>query len=258
MSSHEKWFLNRSFNPMLMKGESRSLSDRLRFFLGKLVTKSVSGRFWGSTVIPINYAIDSSTQILSGEEVLGFAQRSPIKAIGDCYCRKTYGNKYNLPMRTCLFFSDSVILEDLLQKDGMSNLNLAKVSYDEIKRTLEECEKVGLVHQTVYFPSKDTVYVICNCHPSSCVMLQGMIKYGVKSVVKSKFIVSFSRDTCIGCGKCVERCYFGANIEKGKMIEYDYLKCFGCGLCVTSCPTKSRILVRRGGRILKFPMMTSK
>lgn len=42
---------------------------------------------------------------------------------------------------------------------------------------------------------------------------------------------------CIGCGKCVEVCKFGAiSINEAGVSSVDEEKCIACGMCVKSCP----------------------
>lgn len=44
---------------------------------------------------------------------------------------------------------------------------------------------------------------------------------------------------CIGCGKCVELCKFGAvSIGAAGIAEIDEEKCIACGRCVGECPQK--------------------
>lgn len=44
---------------------------------------------------------------------------------------------------------------------------------------------------------------------------------------------------CIGCGKCVEACRFGAiSISDTGVADVDEEKCIGCGMCVRACPQK--------------------
>ena len=58
----------------------------------------------------------------------------------------------------------------------------------------------------------------------------------VPLVAQSAFIsVQDSSGECSNCGKCSQRCYFGARIMKDGKLRYNPDLCYGCGLCVTSC-----------------------
>ena len=47
-------------------------------------------------------------------------------------------------------------------------------------------------------------------------------------------------ETCLGCGRCIARCRYGAlqRNEQGKAVANDFL-CEGCGLCLKVCPVKA-------------------
>ena len=41
---------------------------------------------------------------------------------------------------------------------------------------------------------------------------------------------------CIGCGKCMRTCQFGAITVKNGLAQVDPQKCTACGQCVEACP----------------------
>ena len=43
-------------------------------------------------------------------------------------------------------------------------------------------------------------------------------------------------ETCIGCGKCFEKCRFGAIKKQGDKYFSDVYACEGCGVCAYVCP----------------------
>lgn len=56
----------------------------------------------------------------------------------------------------------------------------------------------------------------------------------------------FFPDRCIGCGRCVDVCSFGAaHRDENGRIEHDPSRCRGCGNCVDICNTVARQLFGR-------------
>ena len=64
----------------------------------------------------------------------------------------------------------------------------------------------------------------------------------------------FRSESCIGCGKCVERCPVKAmTLNSDDEAVYNRENCFGCGLCVTTCPTDALLLERKPDDQLTLP-----
>jgi heterodisulfide reductase subunit A-like polyferredoxin len=57
-------------------------------------------------------------------------------------------------------------------------------------------------------------------------------------------VVAVDEEKCTSCGRCVERCHFGANSLNGSGLV-DLAKCYGCGLCVSTCAGEARQMVKR-------------
>ena len=70
------------------------------------------------------------------------------------------------------------------------------------------------------------------------------LKYDIPMVRGSGFVAGIGdKDRCIYCGKCAERCLFGAALQvddSAPVIEE--ASCLGCGLCVGSCPAEIRFM----------------
>ncbi len=65
-------------------------------------------------------------------------------------------------------------------------------------------------------------------------------------VAQSAFIAHQKEPSlCIGCGKCVTRCYFNARNMIGERVQYNPQQCYGCGLCISTCPVNAIELQRR-------------
>jgi Uncharacterized Fe-S center protein len=51
-----------------------------------------------------------------------------------------------------------------------------------------------------------------------------------------------AHSVCVGCGKCVENCRFGA-ISLDEKSTIDHTKCVGCGRCIRFCPNNAVMMV---------------
>ncbi|MFX0069556.1 MAG: DUF362 domain-containing protein [Candidatus Hermodarchaeota archaeon] len=191
---------------------------------------------WGGKIVPLNININLETKFLPTQEVVEILNRSNVAGIGWCYCRSVQ-RKYNEPncnhpLYTCIHLGFGKSLYEIPHK----SYNLKKVSKQEILELLEDCDKRGLIHQLIYFPSPQFYYIICNCCPCCCVVLNKFLKSGSPQIINSDFIAITDSNKCDGCGECESWCYFGArHISKNRLV-FDSTKCFGCGICVSKCP----------------------
>ena len=225
----------------------------LRFFDIKLNINTIiiaSGYIfknrWGGKVIPLDVNLDVETKFLPSQEILSLLSRSKVTGISTCDCRETqrkYSDTPNCdhPINTCIHIGFGKSLREIPNKSE----NLVKVSKREIKKLLEESDRRGLVHQIIYFPNPLFYYVVCNCCPCCCVIMNKFLKSGSPQMIKSDFMAFTNINKCINCGICEEYCNFGARKFHKEKLAFlpDY--CFGCGLCVSKCPEKAIILKKK-------------
>jgi len=221
----------------LMLEAFRLLDIKLNINTIQLVNRYIFKSRWGGKVIPLNANLDVETKFLPSQEILALLSRSKVTGISNCYCRETqrkHSDTKNCdhPIKTCIHIGFGKSLREIPYKSE----NLEKVSKREIKRLLEECDKRGLVHQIIFFPNPLFYYVVCNCCPCCCVIMNKFLKSGSPQMIKSDFIAYTDTNKCNNCGICVQRCNFGARkINDDRLIFFqDY--CFGCGMCVSECP----------------------
>lgn len=196
------------------------------------------GSIESAVTVPVNLRFDGKQRILDLSEMEKILREAKVISLGDCGCRRKL-HRCDSPLDTC--FSLDKGAEDLIAKGVAKKVSLAE-ALDALKRSHE----AGLVHVSYTFHDKDKAGIVCSCCSCCCQSLSALIRFGVPgAVVASKYIAETNRETCIDCGKCVERCQFKArHLENGKL-SYDKTRCFGCGLCVSTCPTGSVSLVAR-------------
>ena len=197
-------------------------------------------KFYGSRVIPLNKNLSTTLLVSPTEEIMNIVRRLSAVSIGYCYCRVKNHNCDN-PVWTCLHVGTGKYLAEL-----ENEIPLRASSIEEVEKLLHKADKLGLVHQLITAPSNDYFYVICNCCPCCCTMLQAASALGPKrAAISSSFVAQQDKELCTDCGKCVERCYFNARRFVKEKLEYNSLNCAGCGLCVTFCPSGAIELIRR-------------
>jgi Pyruvate/2-oxoacid:ferredoxin oxidoreductase delta subunit len=193
---------------------------------------------YNAVTIPVQVEILGKQRVLNLKEVERILAEAKLIALGECYCRKKIKG-CNSPLDTCLSLNEKA--KELISRDLAVEVNLK----DALK-TLKRAHEVGLVHITYSIAGKEKPEYICSCCSCCCHSLSGLVKFGlVNAVVSSEYIASNDMQSCISCGKCVQRCPFKARtLQDGKM-RFDKTRCFGCGLCATTCPTGSISLVLR-------------
>ncbi|MFX1427057.1 MAG: 4Fe-4S binding protein, partial [Promethearchaeota archaeon] len=169
----------------------------------------------------------------------GLLNNSKVVGISWCYCR-TIQRKYNPhncdhPLYTCIHLGFGESLYEIPFKSS----KLKKVTKKEIRDLLETCDERGLVHQIIYFPNPHFYYIVCNCCPCCCVVLNKYLTYGSPQMIKSDFIAVTNLNECMNCGGCENWCYFGARIMNYNKLQFNPTRCFGCGICVSKCPNNA-------------------
>jgi len=130
------------------------------------------------------------------------------------------------------------------------------VSTDEAIEYAEKMGRKGYVHNVHSFMMPYVAF-LCHCEVWSCDPLYRRRAYGDLwnfYCRKAEYVATVELDQCIGCGKCVARCQFGAltlSRDLGKVI-LDMRKCFGCGVCRAACENEAiRMLPRSENPVVK-------
>jgi ferredoxin len=223
----------------------RRIDKRFSLYSWGTINRFLLKGRWGGRVVPLGKNINFDSKFIASQEILEIVKRSNIVGISWCYCRSVQ-RKYNKsncdhPLFSCIHLGFGKSLYEIPYK----SYNLKKVSKEEIEDLLEDCDKRGLVHQLIYFPNPQFYYIICNCCPCCCVVLNRFLNYGSPQMIKSDFIASTNLDNCINCGKCETWCHFGARTVINNKFQFNSVRCFGCGICVSKCPRQAIKLVKK-------------
>ncbi|MBN2155679.1 MAG: hypothetical protein JW776_06530 [Candidatus Lokiarchaeota archaeon] len=106
------------------------------------------------------------------QEIFNLIIRSNVNPfVSICYCRdhmKKHGHRceLNAPLRTCL----TLRLPQSVSSIRTSEIRLKELQQKALYKLLLKCEKIGLVHQVIFYEKYNT-YVICNCCPDCCEIL---------------------------------------------------------------------------------------
>ena len=159
-----------------------------------------------------------------------------------CPCRYMHrGIKVN----TCLGFT--ALAEVLPKLPRFIPENGVKVlSSDETESFLDRMNQEGKVH-TIWMGPLPYIAAMCSCEYPQCMGLRVRMDFDVGVVYKGEYVATLDPNKCIGCGKCVSRCQFGA-ISFASSINrpiIDVKRCFGCGLCKEVCEEQAINLIDR-------------
>lgn len=178
----------------------------------------------------------TSDTILPLDEMLAYIdQEDRPLYLNYCDCKSLSGD-CGLPSHTCINFVPGL---NSFKARGLSR----QVSKAEAKEVVRLSDEAGLVHTL-------SDHGICNCCDDCCYLFRAQrIRNSVGFWPRADYITVMQPEKCIGCGKCLKRCHFGAiqKKEEGRKmrISLNSALCEGCGLCVNTCPTGALSLERR-------------
>lgn len=121
--------------------------------------------------------------ILTPEEAKNVINASTSIAVGDCKCRKLFGN-CDGPIRTDIVIGIGYDVFTQVRKDEYS-----QISKEDGQKIIDECKSSGLIQCLV--KCRNEGYVICNCCTCCCVPLRLNKVYGIgESFSRDKNVVS--------------------------------------------------------------------
>ena len=216
---------------------NRKKNRWLTGFVGKRKERLRRGEIDASVIIPVEVSVSAAQKVMPGSQAMEFLSKARTIAQKDCLCRiKVKG--CDSPVNVCIVLNKRA-------EDEIGKGTGKRISVKQAGKILDKTAKAGLVHLCLYNKGHD-LYAICSCCPCCCHDLRAMLDFGVSDmVIESDYVVKYDKKKCINCGKCVERCSFGAFYTDDGRVEFDKEKCFGCGLCVTTCTSGASVLIKR-------------
>ncbi len=192
--------------------------------------------YYGKT-IPVHVEIQASHVVLAQPEMRDLLASADQIAVGDCDCRKQ-ARACDHPVSVCLAVDDEA-------KRETAEHGWRAISLDEALAVLETTHRAGLIH-VAYRKKDEPVTLICSCCTCACNPLKRLVGRDYhEAIAEAAYIARFVATACVSCGRCVERCPFGAFRRGGAGIEWQATLCFGCGLCVSTCPAGAIEFVER-------------
>jgi NAD-dependent dihydropyrimidine dehydrogenase PreA subunit len=194
-------------------------------------------------IITVESELPQTTEVYSYERLSELIDGETCFSAATCYCRH---QKYllddpckieGLPQHSCLLLGEAA---DYAIDRGFGK----RITREEAHEIVLLSEKAGLMHNVGNY--SDRVFFVCNCCGCCCEFL-GTAKRTKNNVILeySNFVVVADKETCSGCGDCLDRCQMEALSLVDEVISVNQNMCFGCGNCVSVCPTESLSMVRR-------------
>lgn len=205
----------------------------------------------GLRAIPVKKTLADTRAIRPYEDILDVLKGQTRFAVAHCPCR---GLSHTDPHRSdcrhetenCLHFGK---LAAYIVEAGLGR----EITRSECEDILKKAARAGLVHAISNW--QENVDTICNCCQCCCVYFQAFHALGHdESMSPSNHEVRTDPQTCVGCGKCVERCPMDALSLKshplatgknGNVSSLRRERCIGCGVCAYGCPTQALRLAPR-------------
>jgi ferredoxin len=118
-----------------------------------------------------------------------------------------------------------------------------EISKERAVEILREADAAGLTHTDyVGLGGESDPHAICNCCTCCCQPHLAAERLGVGDIwPRRRYVAGLVAEACTLCGRCAERCPFGAlEIREGDDGDDELVltasECRGCGLCATGCP----------------------
>ncbi len=203
--------------------------------------------------IVVNKAVRAEEVIMPSKTVEEIIAKYDDIAVGHCFCRnytRVLGHACatGAPSEVCFTFGKSA-------RHTINQGFARRVTKDEAMTIMKQVEEAGLVHKAFHNGSniEKEENSICNCCKDCCDTFT-LWRNGASPMVNSTMYLSvIDRETCTGCGICVERCPVDAITlgDDGTAVREEKY-CIGCGVCARFCPADA-ISLQEGMRRVCVP-----
>ena len=194
---------------------------------------------FGTRIIPAYTAVKDKSELQPWESMKAILQMASRIAVVDCPCRMRAEDKSICQMpgvtETCFLLNRDA---DYAVDSGSAS---KYITVDEAMKLVERMEKVGMIHNATNI--RGIVSLLCNCCIDHCIAMRRFYSEGKSRYMRhpSRYLPVVNPEFCVGCGVCVERCFFDAVTRKrdsaGELkAVVDPELCMGCGSCVVGCP----------------------
>ncbi len=220
-----------------------SLDEGLARDMGEYIPRLLDVETWKKVpqlrTIPVGQSIPVEHAVMPYEVAEKIVRSHSRILVAPCICRrerKLVGEGCDRPEESCLVFGSG---SDFYLQNGLGRM----ISQEEALDILAAADRAGLVLQPNNAQRAGNICCCCGC---CCGVLRTIKKHPRPAdIVSSAFRVSVDRNSCDGCGVCLERCQMEALRLEDDRVCADLGRCIGCGLCVTTCPKGSLTLMRK-------------
>lgn len=163
----------------------------------------------------------------------------------DCVCRVREQACPHDAWEVCLLFEHAS--EEELQ-------HARPITTDDALSILQTSAEQGLINQLFYWQNSLQLTEICSCCTCCCAPLRKMKQAGNYPEQRhSEYVAVTDAALCMGCGLCLDSCFFEARcLVDGALYLVDE-RCFGCGRCLESCPEGAIQIELQAGRGTPIP-----
>ncbi|MBN1814641.1 MAG: 4Fe-4S binding protein [Anaerolineae bacterium] len=130
------------------------------------------------------------------------------------------------------------------------------ITPDEAVNIVRLTTERGDIHQVFYFEDGARPFELCNCCTCCCFPLREAEERGdYGEQLRCGYVATTDAASCIGCGSCLESCFFEARQLEGGALRLIDERCFGCGRCIADCPEGAIRLEFHAGRGVPIPSL---